>query len=46
VNGRNEVDYSQRTAFDEQYVREWRPLLDVKIFLKTFVTVWHRHGAY
>jgi exopolysaccharide production protein ExoY len=46
VSGRNEVDYSQRTAFDEQYVREWRPLLDIKIFLKTFVTVWHRHGAY
>jgi lipopolysaccharide/colanic/teichoic acid biosynthesis glycosyltransferase len=46
VSGRNEVDYSQRTAFDEQYVREWSPMLDAKIFLKTFLTVWHRHGAY
>jgi lipopolysaccharide/colanic/teichoic acid biosynthesis glycosyltransferase len=46
VSGRNEVDYPQRTAYDEHYVREWSPLLDAKIFLKTFWTVWRRHGAY
>jgi lipopolysaccharide/colanic/teichoic acid biosynthesis glycosyltransferase len=46
VSGRNDLDYPQRTAYDEQYVRQWSPLLDAKIFLKTFITVWHRHGAY
>lgn len=46
VSGRNEVDYSERIALDEKYVREWSPMLDARIFLRTFVTVWHRHGAY
>ncbi len=46
VSGRNEVDYAERTALDEKYVREWSPALDARIFLKTFLTVWHRHGAY
>jgi lipopolysaccharide/colanic/teichoic acid biosynthesis glycosyltransferase len=46
VSGRNEVDYEQRTAYDEQYVAEWSPMLDARIFVKTFWTVWQRHGAY
>jgi lipopolysaccharide/colanic/teichoic acid biosynthesis glycosyltransferase len=46
VSGRNEVDYPQRTAYDEQYVREWSGAMDAKIFVKTFWTVWQRHGAY
>jgi lipopolysaccharide/colanic/teichoic acid biosynthesis glycosyltransferase len=46
VSGRNEVDYEQRTAYDEEYVKEWSPMLDARIFVKTFWTVWRRHGAY
>ncbi len=46
VSGRCDVSYSARIALDEQYVREWSIYQDLRILLKTPLTVWRREGAY
>jgi exopolysaccharide production protein ExoY len=46
VSGRCNVSYSRRIGLDEQYVREWSISQDLKILLKTPLTVWRREGAY
>lgn len=51
VNGwRGETDtlekMQKRVEFDHQYIREWSPWLDVKILLKTVVTVLGKQNAY
>jgi len=40
------VSYSARIALDAQYVREWSLYQDLRILLKTPLTVWRREGAY
>lgn len=46
VSGRSEItDFEEIVRLDEQYIREWRLLLDLKIILKTFVVVLKREGA-
>jgi lipopolysaccharide/colanic/teichoic acid biosynthesis glycosyltransferase len=46
VSGRCNVSYSARIALDERYVREWSICQDLRILLKTPLTVWRREGAY
>lgn len=46
VSGRCNVSYSARVRLDEQYVREWSMLQDLRILLRTPLTVWRREGAY
>ena len=46
VSGRCNVSYSMRIRLDEQYVREWSIYQDLRILLKTPLTVWRREGAY
>jgi len=46
VSGRSNVNYATRISLDEQYVREWSMYQDLKILLKTPLTVWRREGAY
>jgi exopolysaccharide production protein ExoY len=46
VSGRCNVSYSMRICLDEQYVREWSIYQDLRILLKTPLTVWRREGAY
>jgi exopolysaccharide production protein ExoY len=46
VSGRCNVSYSMRIGLDEQYVRDWSIYQDLRILLKTPLTVWRREGAY
>jgi exopolysaccharide production protein ExoY len=46
VSGRCNVSYSVRIRLDEQYVREWSIYQDLRILLKTPLTVWRGEGAY
>ena len=46
VSGRSNVSYPMRIRLDEQYVREWSIYQDLRILLKTPLTVWRREGAY
>ncbi len=46
VSGRSKItDFEQVVKLDTKYIREWRILLDVKILLKTVVTVFKREGS-
>ncbi len=46
VMGRSNTSYDYRVALDVWYVRNWNPLLDVVILLKTVKVVLKREGAY
>ena len=46
VSGRNNTTYDERVAFDEYYVRNWSPWLDLYILVRTVRTVIAREGAY
>ena len=46
VNGRNDVSYDSRVAFDRQYVENWSVLGDIRIILKTVVVVCLLKGSY
>jgi exopolysaccharide production protein ExoY len=46
VNGRSTVDYPDRVDIDEEYVRRWSLWLDVKILLKTPISVLSTRGAF
>lgn len=46
VNGRNDVEFSERLRMDQWYVQNWSLFLDFKILLKTFVVVVKRQGAF
>lgn len=46
VSGRNNTTYNQRVDFDIFYIKNKNFMLDVKIFLKTFATIFSRNGAY
>lgn len=46
VNGRSKItDFEKVVKLDTEYIREWRIVLDIKILLKTFVTVLRREGS-
>lgn len=46
VNGRNNLTYDQRIAFDAAYARDWSLLTDLKILLKTIPVVLLSDGAF
>jgi lipopolysaccharide/colanic/teichoic acid biosynthesis glycosyltransferase len=39
VNGRDDIDWAQRFVLDRWYVDNWSPLLDLKILLRTAVSL-------
>lgn len=45
VNGRNGLTYEQRVTFDDDYVRNWSLVLDLKILIKTVYVVIRREGS-
>jgi lipopolysaccharide/colanic/teichoic acid biosynthesis glycosyltransferase len=46
ISGRQEVDYAERVRIDMHYIQNWSIWLDMKIILKTPLTVLRREGAY
>jgi len=46
VSGRNNTTYSERVDFDIFYIKNRSFLLDLEIFLKTFIAIFSRNGAY
>lgn len=46
VSGRSNLTPGQAQALDLYYVDNWSPLLDLQIFLKTFLVVLRSEGAY
>lgn len=45
VSGRSALTYEDRVNLDVRYAREWSPLLDTKILLKTVPCVFRANGA-
>ena len=46
VSGRSEItDFEEVVKLDREYIMDWSPLLDVKIFFKTIQTVLKREGS-
>lgn len=46
VSGRSEMAPSEALALDERYVREWSPMLDLRLLLRTVRVVLSRRGAH
>jgi lipopolysaccharide/colanic/teichoic acid biosynthesis glycosyltransferase len=46
VSGRSGVGYPERVDFDRQYADTWTLALDVKILVRTPITVLRGHGAF
>lgn len=46
VSGRSKVTEAQRARLDAEYVRNWTPLTELGILLRTIPTVLMRHGAH
>lgn len=46
VSGRSDVDYAKRVSLDVSYVKQWSPMLDCGILLRTVGVVMRREGAY
>jgi lipopolysaccharide/colanic/teichoic acid biosynthesis glycosyltransferase len=44
VNGRNSLSWDEKFERDVWYVENWSPLLDLRILLKTALTVVNREG--
>lgn len=46
VNGRSEItDFEEVVRLDEEYIRNWSMLLDIKIILKTVAVMFTKDGA-
>lgn len=46
ISGRNNTTYEERLAYDEFYVRQWSPWMDMYILFRTVRTVLFCEGAY
>ena len=46
VSGRNDLEYEDRVALDEYYVRNWSIWMDIYIISKTFTVLFSGKGAY
>jgi exopolysaccharide biosynthesis polyprenyl glycosylphosphotransferase len=46
ISGRNDISYEDRVKLDIYYVENWSMWLDIKILMKTVVTILQRKGAY
>ena len=45
VNGRNDVDFEERTYLDTYYIEHRGIIMDIKIILKTILKIFKREGA-
>ena len=45
VSGRSDMGFEEAVALDSAYIREWSPLLDMRVLLKTVVVVAGCRGA-
>ena len=46
VSGRNDTTYGERLRYDEFYVRNWSPWLDMHLLARTVSALCCRKGAY
>lgn len=46
VSGRNDLSFQKRVELDLEYVYKQSFLIDMKIFLKTFIVIFTQKGAY
>jgi exopolysaccharide biosynthesis polyprenyl glycosylphosphotransferase len=46
VSGRNDISYEDRVKLDIYYVEHWSLMLDIKILIKTALTIFGGRGAY
>jgi exopolysaccharide biosynthesis polyprenyl glycosylphosphotransferase len=46
TSGRNDLDYDERVKLDIYYVENWSLLLDIRILVRTILTLLKREGAY
>ncbi len=46
ASGRSDLSYDERVKLDIFYVENWSLLLDIKIIIKTFISVLRRQGAH
>jgi lipopolysaccharide/colanic/teichoic acid biosynthesis glycosyltransferase len=46
ISGRNDLEYEDRVALDEYYVRSWSIWLDIYIIAQTFKAILSGKGAY
>jgi undecaprenyl-phosphate galactose phosphotransferase len=46
VSGRTDASYEDRVALESRYVRDWSPVLDARILLRTIPRVFRGSGAY
>lgn len=46
VSGRTDASYEDRVALEARYVREWSPVLDARILMRTIPRVFQGSGAY
>lgn len=46
VSGRNDTTYRERVELDSRYIRNWTPLVDAGVLLKTVKVVLGGRGAY
>jgi lipopolysaccharide/colanic/teichoic acid biosynthesis glycosyltransferase len=46
ISGRNDISYEDRVKLDIYYVEHWSLLLDLKILIKTALTILSGRGAY
>jgi exopolysaccharide biosynthesis polyprenyl glycosylphosphotransferase len=46
ISGRNEISYEDRVKLDIYYVEHWSLILDMKILIKTALSIFRGRGAY
>lgn len=46
VSGRSNLDFDQMVQLDLEYIDKYGPMIDIKIFFKTFKIILTREGAY
>jgi lipopolysaccharide/colanic/teichoic acid biosynthesis glycosyltransferase len=46
ISGRGEIELSKTVYYDLTYIKQFSIWLDIKIFFKTFLSVFKREGAY
>lgn len=46
ISGRGEIELSKTVYYDLMYIKKFSLWLDIKIFFKTFLSVFKREGAY
>ena len=45
VNGRNDIDFEERTQMDKAYIQDRCTWFDIKLIIKTFLKIFKKEGA-